>query len=116
LLKHLSNPNTAVHLTTDTWTSPCQRKNYMVVTAHFIDDDWVIDKRVVNFREVDTHKGEDMARELLVCIHEWGMKKVMSMTVDNAKSNDVAIKYLVKNFGMFTITGINSISDVWPTS
>ncbi|KAL4562846.1 hypothetical protein LXL04_026877 [Taraxacum kok-saghyz] len=40
LLKHLSNPNTAVHLTTDTWTSPCQRKNYMVVTAHFIDDDW----------------------------------------------------------------------------
>ncbi|KAL4574512.1 hypothetical protein LXL04_021344 [Taraxacum kok-saghyz] len=31
-----------------------------------------------------------------ICIHEWGMKKVMSMTVDNAKSNDVAIKYLVK--------------------
>ncbi|KAL4560644.1 hypothetical protein LXL04_032797 [Taraxacum kok-saghyz] len=96
LLKHLSNPNTAVHLTTDTWTSPCQRKNYMVITAHFIDDDWVMHKRVVNFREVDTHKGEDMARELLVCIHKWGMKKVMSMTVDNAKSNDVAIKYLVK--------------------
>ncbi|KAL4586056.1 hypothetical protein LXL04_010687 [Taraxacum kok-saghyz] len=41
-------------------------------------------------------RSEDMARELLVCIHEWGMKKVMSMTVDNAKSNDVAIKYLVK--------------------
>ncbi|KAL4572740.1 hypothetical protein LXL04_019523 [Taraxacum kok-saghyz] len=96
LLKHLSNPNTAVHSTTDTWTSPCQRKNYMVLTAHFIDDDWVMHKRVVNFREVDTHKGEDMVRELLVCIHEWGMKKVMSMTVDNAKSNDVAIKYLVK--------------------
>ncbi|KAL4584320.1 hypothetical protein LXL04_008917 [Taraxacum kok-saghyz] len=84
LLKYLSNLNTTVHLTTDTWTSPCQRKNYMVVTAHFIDDDWVMHKRVVNFREVDTHKGEDMARGLLVCIHEWGMKKVMSMTVDNA--------------------------------
>ena len=68
----------------------------MVVTAHFIDDDWVMHKRVINFREVDTHKGEDIGRELLACIHEWGMKNVMTMTVDNAKCNDVAIQFLVK--------------------
>ncbi|KAL4562445.1 hypothetical protein LXL04_034650 [Taraxacum kok-saghyz] len=96
LLNYLSNPNTATHLTTDTWTSSCQKKNYMVVTAHFIDDDWVMHKRVINFREVDTHKGEDIGRELLACIHEWGMKNVMTMTVDNAKCNDVAIQFLVK--------------------
>nr|KAJ0203001.1 hypothetical protein LSAT_V11C500280660 [Lactuca sativa] len=96
LYKHLSNPKTAIHLTTDTWTSSCQKINYMVVTAHFITEDFVMHKRVVNFREVDTHKAEDMARELLICINEWGMKNVMTMTVDNAKTNDAAINIIVK--------------------
>ncbi|CAI9282170.1 unnamed protein product [Lactuca saligna] len=96
LYKHLSNPKTAIHLTTDTWTSSCQKINYMVVTAHFITEDFVMHKRVVNFREIDTHKAEDMARELLICINEWGMKNVMTMTVDNAKTNDAAINIIVK--------------------
>ena len=96
LYKHLSNPKTAIHLTTDTWTSSCQKKNYTVVTAHFIAEDFVMHKRVVNFREVDTHKAEDMAQELLICINEWGMKNVMTMTVDNAKTNDAAINIIVK--------------------
>nr|KAJ0190250.1 hypothetical protein LSAT_V11C800448860 [Lactuca sativa] len=96
LYKHLSNPKTAIHLTTDMWTSSCQKINYMVVTAHFITEDFVMHKRVVNFREVDTHKAKDMARELLICINEWGMKNVMTMTVDNAKTNDAAINIIVK--------------------
>ncbi|CAI9278304.1 unnamed protein product [Lactuca saligna] len=91
-----SNPKTAIHLTTDTWTSSCQKINCMVVTAHFITKDFVMHKRVVNFREVDTHKAEEMARELLLCINEWGMKHVMTMTVDNAKTNDAAINIIVK--------------------
>nr|KAJ0220885.1 hypothetical protein LSAT_V11C200067600 [Lactuca sativa] len=96
LYKHLSNPKTAIHLTTDTWTSSCEKINYMVVTAHFITEDFVMHKRVVNFREVDTHKAENMARELLIWINEWGMKNVMTMTVDNAKTNDAAINIIVK--------------------
>ena len=49
----------------------------MVVTTHFIDDEWVMHKRVINFREIDTHKGEEIGRELLACIHGWRMKNVM---------------------------------------
>ncbi|KAJ9557040.1 hypothetical protein OSB04_011654 [Centaurea solstitialis] len=93
---YLSSPTTVVHLTTDTWTSSCQRVNYMVVTAHFIDDDWVMHKRIINLRPIDSHKGEDVGRELLDCIHSWGIKNVMSMTVDNATSNDKAIEFLIK--------------------
>ncbi|CAI9273821.1 unnamed protein product [Lactuca saligna] len=104
LYKHLSNPKTAIHLTTDTWTSSCQKINYMVVTTHFITEDFVMHKRVVNFREVDTHKAEDMARELLICINQWGMKNVMTMTVDNAKTNDAAINIIVKELpGIYEI-------------
>ena len=49
LLAYLSKPTNTVHLTTDTRTSSCQRVNYMVVTAHFIDDDWVMHKRIIKF-------------------------------------------------------------------
>ncbi|GJZ90667.1 zinc finger BED domain-containing protein RICESLEEPER 2 [Tanacetum coccineum] len=44
LVKFLGNPNHTIHLTTDTWTSTCQKINYMVITAHFVDDDWVMHK------------------------------------------------------------------------
>ncbi|KAJ9557436.1 LOW QUALITY PROTEIN: hypothetical protein OSB04_012050 [Centaurea solstitialis] len=96
MAQYLSNPKTTIHLTTHTWTSSCQRVNYMVVTAHFIDENWEMHKRIINFREIDSHKGEDIGRELLDCIHGWGIKNVMSMTVDNATSNDKAIEFLIK--------------------
>ncbi|CAI9285259.1 unnamed protein product [Lactuca saligna] len=96
MLQFLSNPKTAIHLTTDTWTSSCQRTTYMVVTAHFIDENWMMHKRIINFREIDSHKGEDMGRELLDCIRGWGMKNVMTITLDNAATNDKAMDFLVK--------------------
>jgi hypothetical protein len=43
----------------------------MVGMAYFITKDFVIHKRVVNFKEVDTQKAKDMTRELLICINEW---------------------------------------------
>nr|KAJ0200626.1 hypothetical protein LSAT_V11C600318370 [Lactuca sativa] len=95
MLQFLSNPNTVIHLTTETWTS-CQRTTYMVVTTHFIDENWIMHKRIINFREIDSHKGEDMGRELLDYIRGWGMKNVMAITLDNATTNDKAIEFLVK--------------------
>ena len=35
-------------LTNDTWTS-IQNFNYMCLTCHFIDDDWKLHKRILNF-------------------------------------------------------------------
>ncbi|PWA71318.1 zinc finger BED domain-containing protein RICESLEEPER 2 [Artemisia annua] len=102
LLKFLGNPNHTIHLTTDTWTSTCQKINYMVITAHFVDDDWVMHKRVINFKRVNNHRGEDIGRVLLKCINEWGIKNVMTITVDNISSNDKALKYLIEHLpGMY---------------
>ncbi|PWA89423.1 zinc finger BED domain-containing protein RICESLEEPER 2 [Artemisia annua] len=96
LLAYLTKPTTTVHLTTDTWTSSCQKTNYMVVTAHFIDDEWNMHKRIINFRPIGSHKGEDISSDLLKCIVGWGIKNVMTMTVDNAPSNDKALDHLIK--------------------
>ena len=68
----------------------------MVVTAHFIDEDWVMHKRIINFKSLDSHKGEDIGRTLLTCLQEWGINNVMTITVDNASANDKAIEILMK--------------------
>ena len=96
LSTYLTKPTTTVHLTTDTWTSSCQKTNYMVVTAHFIDDEWNMHKRIINFRPISSHKSVDISSDLLKCIVGWGIKNVMTMTVDNAPSNDKALNYLIK--------------------
>ncbi|GJZ28770.1 zinc finger BED domain-containing protein RICESLEEPER 2 [Tanacetum coccineum] len=97
LFNFLSKDSTTVHLTTDTWTSSCKRMNFMVLTAHFIDDDWVMHKRIINFRPIHSHRGVDIGRALLECITGWGIKNVMTVTVDNISSNDKALEYLVEN-------------------
>ncbi|GJT67259.1 zinc finger BED domain-containing protein RICESLEEPER 2 [Tanacetum coccineum] len=97
LLAYLTKPTTTVHLTTDTWTSSCKKTNYMVVTAHFIDDEWNMHKRIINFRPIDSHKAEDISSDLLKCFVGWGIKNVLTMTVDNAPSNDKALDHLIKS-------------------
>ncbi|PWA85464.1 zinc finger BED domain-containing protein RICESLEEPER 2 [Artemisia annua] len=97
LVNFLSNKAITDHLTTDTWTSSCKRMNFMVLTAHFIDDDWVMHKRIINFRPIHSHRGVDIGRAHLECITGWGIKNVMTMTVDNIVSNEKALEYLIEN-------------------
>jgi hypothetical protein len=84
-----------VCFTTDTWTSG-QNLNYMSLTAHFIDNNWKLHKKILNFCLVSSHKGEILAKNIETCLDEWDLKRVFSFTVDNASSNDSAIQYLKK--------------------
>ncbi|KAH0648272.1 hypothetical protein KY285_033520 [Solanum tuberosum] len=92
-----------VSLTTDTWTS-LQRINYMCITAHWIDKEWMMHKRIINLCQVSSHRGEDMANEISKCLRDWGLDKNFTITVDNASSNDVTVKELSK---IFTKRGTN---------
>lgn len=47
LMKLLAACSSKVAITTDMWTSDNQRKGYMAVTTHFIDDDWVLQNRLI---------------------------------------------------------------------
>ena len=84
-----------VCLTTDCWTSN-QNLAYMSLTAHFIDEEWKLQKRIINFCLIENHKGETIGREIERCLREWGIENVFTITVDNASSNDGAISYLQK--------------------
>ncbi|KAL4627343.1 hypothetical protein ACB092_05G159200 [Castanea dentata] len=82
-----------VCLTTDTWTS-IQNLNYMSLTCHFIDDDWNLHKRILNFCQVEDHRGETIGRKIEMCLREWGVDGIFTLTVDNASSNGTTIKFL----------------------
>ncbi|CAI9259391.1 unnamed protein product [Lactuca saligna] len=83
LNKFFSNPLTNVNLTTDCWTSSCQRSSYMVVTAHLIDKDWVMHKRVINFKFLDFYRGEDIGRTLLTFLEAWD---ILALKISNVAS------------------------------
>ncbi|KAJ9562036.1 hypothetical protein OSB04_007196 [Centaurea solstitialis] len=82
-----------VSLTTDTWSS-VQNFNYMCLTAHWVDDDWILRKKILNFCPIANHRGDTIGKLVYSCIQKWGIEKVFIVTVDNASSNDGAIRYL----------------------
>lgn len=79
-----------VSLTSDCWTS-IQNIGYLCLTAHWIDDNWKLQKRTLSFVQVPDHKGEMVGKELIACLVDWGITRVFSNTVDNVASNAVAL-------------------------
>ncbi|GJW21802.1 zinc finger BED domain-containing protein RICESLEEPER 2-like protein [Tanacetum coccineum] len=84
-----------VSLTTDTWSS-VQNVNYMCLAAHWVDDDWVLRKKILNFCPIANHRGDTIGKMVYQCLQKWGIERVFTVTVDNASSNDGAIKFLGK--------------------
>ncbi|XP_024156116.2 zinc finger BED domain-containing protein RICESLEEPER 2-like [Rosa chinensis] len=82
-----------VCLTTDTWTS-VQNFNYMVLTSHFIDDKWEMHKRIINFCTICNHSGNSIGLLIESCLLQWGISKVLTITVDNAAANKCAIEFV----------------------
>ncbi|KAI3437216.1 uncharacterized protein J3R85_005656 [Psidium guajava] len=93
LRKYFSETSPRVCLTTDTWTS-CQNLSYMCLTAHFIDADWKLQKKILNFCQISGHSAKIIGKSIENCLIEWGIQNVFSITVDNASSNDLGIEHL----------------------
>lgn len=83
-----------VCLTTDTWKS-CQNLNYMCLTAHYVDDSWVLHKKILNYCVIPDSKGETLGKAIEQCLLEWGIERVFTITVDNASSNNVSVQYVM---------------------
>jgi hypothetical protein len=66
-------------ITTDTWTS-IQKLNYMCVTAHFIDRDWILHKKIIKFCLISNHSGDSIGKMLESSLREWGISRVYTIT------------------------------------
>nr|GEV47042.1 hypothetical protein [Tanacetum cinerariifolium] len=80
-------------LITDGWTSGT-KKSYMALTGHFIDNNWNLVKKVLNFCRLDGHRGIDIEKGVENCLNEWGFTNILSISVDNESSNDNAIGFM----------------------
>ena len=93
LKKELTKDGQRVCLTTDCWTSSTQMA-YICLTAHYVDSDWNLKKKIINFCQISNHKGETIGKVIEACLLGWGIEKVFAVTVDNASANDVAVGFV----------------------
>jgi hypothetical protein len=82
-------------ITIDTWTS-IQNLNYMCVTAHFINGDWMLHNKIIKFCLISNHSGDTIEKMLESTLREWGIDGVYTITVDNALANKLGIDYIKK--------------------
>lgn len=83
------------------WTSG-QNIHYMVVTCHFVDSDFKLHKNILSFVDVPPpYSGVCIYDSLFKCLKEWNTEtKVVTLTVDNARTNDVVAKKLRENLNL----------------
>ena len=84
-----------ISFTSDAWTS-LTSDGYVCLTAHFIDKNWNLQKRVLNFSFMPPpHSGVALPEKLYAFLSEWGIEnKVFSVTLDNASVNGVSVDML----------------------
>jgi hypothetical protein len=95
-LNSLSSP---VCITSDMWTSS-HNLGYMAVTAHYIDADSSLKKKIISFKEVKyPHTGYAIEEAIVSSLTDWGIRgKLFKVTVDNASNNTTSCEEeLVKN-------------------
>ncbi|XP_062110077.1 zinc finger BED domain-containing protein RICESLEEPER 2-like [Humulus lupulus] len=85
----ISDNCSRVAITTDMWTSNNQKRGYMVVTAHYIDDSWNLHNRIIRFIYVPApHTAKLLAKVLMECLVEWSLeRKLSTLTLDKCTVN-----------------------------
>ncbi|GJZ47739.1 zinc finger BED domain-containing protein RICESLEEPER 2-like protein [Tanacetum coccineum] len=86
-----------IAITTDMWTANHQKKGFMAITAHFIDQNWNLQSRIMSFVYVPCpHTADVLADMLYDCLCDWNLdRKLSTITVDNCTTNDAIINNLL---------------------
>ncbi|KAK3225357.1 hypothetical protein Dsin_005219 [Dipteronia sinensis] len=105
LMKQFRESKVRVCLTTDTWTS-IQNINYMVVTAHFIDEQWHLQKRILSFTQIFDHRGETIGKFIEQVLLNLGIDRIFTITMDNASSNKTTILYVKRKLKSWNADGL----------
>ncbi|GJS34413.1 zinc finger BED domain-containing protein RICESLEEPER 2-like protein [Tanacetum coccineum] len=82
-----------VCLTLNIWTSK-QSVKYLCISAHFIDNNWELHKKIIGFSPLTSNSGEEIGRAVEKCLLDWGISNVLTISTSSASSYDAAIDYL----------------------
>nr|GEV42870.1 zinc finger BED domain-containing protein RICESLEEPER 2-like [Tanacetum cinerariifolium] len=82
-----------VCLTLNIWMSK-QSVKYLCISAHFIDNNWELHKKIIGFSPLISNSGEEIGRAVEKCLLDWGISNVLTISTSSASSYDAAIDYL----------------------
>ncbi|KAI3783257.1 hypothetical protein L1987_42333 [Smallanthus sonchifolius] len=101
-MRILEKNSSRIAITTDMWTSSNQKKGFMAITTHFIDDNWEMQSRIMRFIYVPCpHTAEVLANVLYESLCDWNIdRKVSTVTVDNCTTNDLLIHLLLDKLSL----------------
>ena len=88
----LDKINCRVSLTTDMWTS-ANVQGFLCLTCHYIDDNWKLQKIILNFVRVPSpHTSEHLCEVIMEKLLDWNIeKKIFGIVLDNCTTNDVLV-------------------------
>lgn len=63
---------------------------YLCLSAHYIDESWLLKRKILNFIMVDPSHTEDLRSDVIMtCLMDWDIdRKLFSMTFDSCSTND----------------------------
>ncbi|XP_061374142.1 zinc finger BED domain-containing protein RICESLEEPER 2-like [Gastrolobium bilobum] len=79
---------TRICLTFDFWTS-CPNPGYICLTAHFVDTNWKLNSKILNFCIPPLDPDFELSQMLLDILKDWEIeKKILSITLDDSSPED----------------------------
>ncbi|WOL20035.1 zinc finger BED domain-containing protein RICESLEEPER 2-like [Canna indica] len=121
-LKVLLQSASKISLTTDMWKSSHQVAEYMVITGHFIDAGWNLQKRVLSFVKVPApRRGIDVADVIFKCLMAWGIenKKIRALKDNISDSSSLPaggslfhVRCCVHILNLLVQDGLGRIKDI----
>ncbi|KAM6574915.1 hypothetical protein CsatA_023242 [Cannabis sativa] len=98
--QNLEKSRSRIAITSDMWTANHQKRGYMAVTAHFIDDSWNLHSQILSFKYVPCpHDAPALLEALRSCLNDWKIEdKISTVTLDNCTANDSMIDLLKGQF------------------
>lgn len=78
-----------INLGVDMWTSP-ENAVYLCLTAYYVDEDWKLQKKMLNFITLESSYTEDVLSDAIIkCLMDWNIdRKLFTMTLDHFFTND----------------------------
>lgn len=78
-----------INLAVEMWSSP-ESTEYLCLLAQYIDEDWKLQKKILNFVTLDSSHTEDMLSEVIInCLMDWDIEcKLFAMTFDDCSTDD----------------------------
>lgn len=110
----IHNLRSRISIAVDMWFSS-ENARYMCLTAYYIDGDWKLQKRMLNFMTLDPFQTDDVLSEVAIkSLTDWAIdRKLFSMTFDDLSAYDDVVfrikdwlsqnKPLLKNGELFDV-------------